>query len=101
MLPNLDNPETRRAFLKQSTGVGLASLGLSMPKANAEETDATTPFLKNPKAKKIIYLFVDGGLSQIDSFDPKPQMGDVMMDTKVIDTKIDSSTSRITRKPRK
>jgi len=89
MLPNLDNPETRRAFLKQSTGLGLASLGLSMPNANAEESDTTTLFLKNPKAKKIIYLFVDGGLSQIDSFDPKPQMGDVMMDTKVIDTKID------------
>ena len=89
MLPNLDNPETRRAFLKQSTGLGLASLGLSMPNANAEESDTTTLFLKNPTAKKIIYLFVDGGLSQIDSFDPKPQMGDVMMDTKVIDTKID------------
>ena len=50
MLPNLDNPETRRAFLKQSTGLGLASLSLSMPNANAEESDAPTLFLKNPKA---------------------------------------------------
>ena len=65
-------------------------MGFSMPNANAEESDTATLFLKNPKAKKIIYLFVDGGLSQIDSFDPKPQMGDVMMDTNVIDTKIET-----------
>ena len=75
--------------MKQSAGFGLGSLGLSTSTALAEETEATTLFLKSPKAKKVIYLFVDGGLSQIDSFDPKPKMGDVMMDTKVIDTKID------------
>ena len=80
---------TRRTFLKQSVGGGLGSLGLSLTPAFGEEADTETLFLKHPKAKKIIYLFVDGGLSQIDSFDPKPKMGEVMMDTKVIDTKID------------
>ena len=80
---------TRRNFLKQGAGIGLGSLGLSAATAFAEDANPDTLFLKHPKAKKIIYLFVDGGLSQIDSFDPKPKMGDVMMDTKVIDTKID------------
>ena len=79
----------RRTFLKQSTGLALGSLGLSPLSGFAEADDAETLFLKRPKAKKIIYLFIDGGLSQIDSFDPKPKMGNVMMDTKVIDTKID------------
>tara|TARA_Y100000588_G_scaffold5757_2_gene6973 strand:+ start:2806 stop:4098 length:1293 start_codon:yes stop_codon:yes gene_type:complete len=80
---------TRRNFLRQGAGIGLGALGLSAAPTLAEQTDSSTLFLKRPKAKKIIYLFVDGGLSQIDSFDPKPKMGDVMMDTKVIDTKID------------
>jgi len=80
---------TRRNFLRQGAGLGLGALGLSAAPTLAEQTDSSTLFLKRPKAKKIIYLFVDGGLSQIDSFDPKPKMGDVMMDTKVIDTKID------------
>ncbi|MBL61918.1 MAG: hypothetical protein CMI30_00775 [Opitutae bacterium] len=80
---------TRRNFLRQGAGIGLGALGLSAAPTLAEQTDSSTLFLKRPKAKKIIYLFVDGGLSQIDSFDPKPKMRDVMMDTKVIDTKID------------
>lgn len=79
----------RRTFLKQSAGLGLGSIDLSLTPVFGEEADTATLFLKHPKAKKIIYLFVDGGLSQIDSFDPKPKMGEVMMDTKVIDTKID------------
>jgi hypothetical protein len=80
---------TRRNFFKQGAGIGLGSLGLSAATVLAEDASSDTLFLKHPKAKKIIYVFVDGGLSQIDSFDPKPKMGGVMMDTKLIDTKID------------
>ncbi|MEY4740076.1 MAG: hypothetical protein RLZZ05_1460, partial [Bacteroidota bacterium] len=27
-----------------------------------------------PKAKNIIFLYMDGGVSQVDSFDPKPRL---------------------------
>ena len=27
-----------------------------------------------PKAKSVIFLYMDGGVSQVDSFDPKPQL---------------------------
>jgi hypothetical protein len=80
------NYTSRRAFLKQGAGMGL---GLSAASAFGEPESPEALLLKHPKAKKLIYLFVDGGLSQIDSFDPKPKMGDVMMDTRVINTKID------------
>jgi hypothetical protein len=80
------NYTSRRTFLKQGAGMGL---GLSTASAFGEPESPEALLLKHPKAKKLIYLFVDGGLSQIDSFDPKPKMGDVMMDTKVINTKLD------------
>ena len=64
-------------------------LGLSAASVFGEPESPEALLLKHPKAKKLIYLFVDGGLSQIDSFDPKPKMGDVMMDTRVINTKLD------------
>ncbi len=80
---------TRRNFLKTGAGLGLGSIALPVISAHGKGDSPGTLFLTNPKAKKIIYLFVDGGLSQIDSFDPKPKMGDVMMDTRVINTKID------------
>jgi len=80
------NYTSRRTFLKQGVGMGL---GLSAASAFGEPESPEALLLKHPKAKKLIYLFVDGGLSQIDSFDPKPKMGDVMMDTRVINTKLD------------
>ncbi len=80
------NYTSRRTFLKQGAGMGL---GLSTASAFGEPESPEALLLKHPKAKKLIYLFVDGGLSQIDSFDPKPKMGDVMMDTRVINTKLD------------
>jgi hypothetical protein len=80
------NSTSRRTFLKQGAGMGL---GLSAASVFGEPESPETLLLKHPKAKKLIYLFVDGGLSQIDSFDPKPKMGDVMMDTRVINTKLD------------
>ena len=33
----------------------------------------TTPFFP-PRAKSVIFLYMDGGISQVDSFDPKPRL---------------------------
>jgi len=41
------------------------------------------------KAKHVIYLFMAGGMSHVDTFDPKPKKKDVMGKTEAIATKAD------------
>src|SRR5437660_282312 len=58
-------PVTRRTAV-QAGAVGLLGLGagaVSALRASAGET---------AKARAVIYVFLSGGLSQLDSFDPKP-----------------------------
>jgi len=47
--------------------------------AKAEVSNPTSPWMIKdphfkPKAKHVIFLFMNGGLSHIDSFDPKPML---------------------------
>ena len=62
-------------------GTGLGWLGLagvlsdSQP-AHARATDPLTPRQPHfsPRAKRIIHLYMNGGPSQVDTFDPKPAL---------------------------
>jgi hypothetical protein len=67
---------SRRTFLGRSaSGIGLAALGGLLNSAGAAvspEEKALPHFA--PKAKRIIYLFQSGAPSQMDLFDPKPQL---------------------------
>ncbi|MEI6715896.1 MAG: DUF1501 domain-containing protein [Verrucomicrobiota bacterium] len=73
---------TRRTFLEKSaTGIGLAALGSlasqsSVFGAAQARANGGLPGFPNitPKAKRVIYLFQSGAPSQMDLFDPKPQM---------------------------
>src|SRR3954471_8331033 len=75
---------TRRTFLQRSaSGIGLAALGslfgsdrLQAAAAGATSTAGGLPGFPNftPKAKRIIYLFQSGAPSQMDLFDPKPEL---------------------------
>jgi hypothetical protein len=56
----------RRPFL-QAAGAGL--IGLSLPKLLAAE-EGTPP--RRPRAKSVIFLFLFGGPSQLETFDLKP-----------------------------
>lgn len=82
------NPEhlslTRREFLNRC-GMGLGALGLGTLLSDAisprawGETGYTSPLApKQPhfpvKAKHVIHLFMNGGPSHIDTFDPKPSL---------------------------
>jgi Protein of unknown function (DUF1501) len=58
--------QTRRHFLRNS-GVGLAAFTSLLTANGGAQTIA-------PKAKRVIYLFQSGGPSQLDLFDPKPQL---------------------------
>ena len=70
----------RREWLKQaSMGFGwLALAGMNQDQARAEQTSSDFPSPGRPhfppKARSVIFLFMDGGVSQVDSFDPKPQL---------------------------
>ena len=69
---------SRRAFVESLCGgfggIGLAGmLGSSNAAAAAPSTGPLGPHFA-PKAKHIIFLFLTGGPSHIDMFDPKPQL---------------------------
>ncbi|MGI9244483.1 MAG: DUF1501 domain-containing protein [Verrucomicrobiales bacterium] len=70
-LNHLDDP-SRRQFMsglaKSFLGVGLLP-GASAFAAGGE--DRQIPLRKKP-AKKVIYLYMSGGMSHLDTFDPKP-----------------------------
>ncbi|MEX0728759.1 MAG: DUF1501 domain-containing protein [Planctomycetaceae bacterium] len=65
---------SRRDFLNRSSmGFGaLAFAGLAQQWAAAGTGAAKTHFA--PRAKHVIFLFMDGGVSHVDSFDPKPEL---------------------------
>jgi hypothetical protein len=60
---------TRRALL-QSSAAGFANLALSAIASPASELIPAAA----PRAKRIIFLFMWGGPSQVDLFDPKPEL---------------------------
>lgn len=79
---------TRRQFAVNAAraylGVHLfPMLGGSVASAAAEGA------AKGAKAKHVIYLFMAGGMSHLDTFDPKPRRKEVMGPTETIDTKAD------------
>jgi hypothetical protein len=71
-------PITRRELLKDAAcGFGfLALAGLAAGRAAAEAVDPLAPRLPHfaPQAKRAIFLFMQGGVSQVDSFDYKPAL---------------------------
>ena len=79
---NHQDVSNRRLFLRHSTAVGSAALSALLASgqpSNASDTPRThvaLPGFPNfvPKAKRIIYLFQSGAPSQMDLFDPKPEL---------------------------
>jgi len=83
-LDDLARGSTRRQFLGRSTtGIGVMALASLLdrdlfaagPAAGAAATRGALPATHfAPKAKRVIYLFMSGGPSHIDLFDPKPAL---------------------------
>ncbi|WP_396159677.1 DUF1501 domain-containing protein [Flavobacterium sp.] len=62
----------RRAFLQRS-GMGMGALGLAG--LLQAETESKRPGIHFPaKAEHVIHIFLNGGMSQVDTFDPKPEL---------------------------
>ena len=73
-----DSPISRRDLLAQ-TGTGLGMLGLAALLSDQKLLAADNPLAPKaapfrPKAKRIIHLYMNGGPSQVDTFDPKPAL---------------------------
>lgn len=73
-------PLSRRQWLSRM-GTGFGTLGLATVLADAGllAAPATSPLAPRqphfaPKAKRVIFLFMNGGPSHVDTFDPKPSL---------------------------
>jgi hypothetical protein len=60
----------RRAMIQAGA---LGMLGLDMAAVSASQADRTNSRGKHGSAKSVIFIFLSGGLSQLDSFDMKPE----------------------------
>ena len=80
---NNDNPSqtNRRDFLQSAVAgsmlmPGLLSQLLAESATSASDNDPLAPHCPHfaPKAKRVIFLFMSGGVSHVDTFDPKPKL---------------------------
>jgi len=74
-----DQPIMNRRDMLKRAGGGFASLGLAGVLADQGLLAAESPLVPKsphiqPRAKRIIHLFMNGGPSQVDTFDPKPAL---------------------------
>ena len=76
--PTFSADLTRRAFLGRSAG-GIGSVALaSLLNDQLQAGQGSLPnFHHAPKAKRVIFLFMAGGPSHIDLFDPKPKLNEL------------------------
>ncbi|MFT5130390.1 MAG: hypothetical protein ACI8W8_004021, partial [Rhodothermales bacterium] len=77
MIPEAQFALNRRQFFSQ-TGLGLGSVALSGLMGNASSVHPSLAGLPHAaaKAKSIIYLHMNGGPSQLDTWDYKPQLAE-------------------------
>ena len=71
---------TRREML-QRAGAGFGMLGLAatlngagLPSGESSPLGARTRLHFKPRAKRVIFLFMNGAPSHVDTFDPKPEL---------------------------
>src|SRR6266581_4927376 len=92
---------TRRELLHR-VGAGFGMVGLANVLSGAEGQSPLA--VKQPhfpaKAKRVIFLFLNGGMSQVDTFDPKPMLikhdGELMPGPKI---KTDRASGALMRSP--
>jgi hypothetical protein len=78
---------SRRAFLAGTAGSLLGVRALAWRGVEPQDPAAPVP-LRPATARRVIYLYMSGGMSHLDTFDPKPG-SPTMGPTGTIDTKVD------------
>ncbi|MGH9661180.1 MAG: DUF1501 domain-containing protein [Bryobacteraceae bacterium] len=89
-----------RRELLRSMGTGFGVLGFAALAQAAAGPLAPKPPHFAPRAKRVIFLFLNGGMSQVDTFDPKPVLdkrhGEPMPGPKI---KTDRASGNLMRSP--
>jgi hypothetical protein len=73
----MNSTPSRREFLsKAGKGFGAIALGSMLLEdlLLSEPLTSAVPWRQPSKAKSVIYLFMHGGVSHVDTFDPKPEL---------------------------
>src|SRR5215210_7851025 len=80
-----EDPLTRRERLRRG-GMGMGALALAQLIGHSDQAAAQTQQINianplaprqphfAPRAKRVIHLFMNGGPSHVDTFDPKPEL---------------------------
>lgn len=68
------NPVLSRRQLLRRTGMGLGGVALATLLDAEPALTAPTGLHFQPRAKRVIHLFMNGGPSHVDTFDPKPAL---------------------------
>ncbi len=70
------HPLSRRGFVRSAVAGSLLMPGILSELLAADSPDPLAPRKPHftPKAKAVIFLFMSGGVSHVDSFDPKPKL---------------------------
>ncbi len=74
---NADSSTRREFFSRASSGLGgIALAAMLAGESSAESASPLAPRLTHfePRAKRVIWLFMHGGPSHVDLFDPKPEL---------------------------
>ncbi|GAA5484310.1 DUF1501 domain-containing protein [Haloferula sargassicola] len=79
------NETTRRSFMATAART---LLGVQLLPLVGGESAAAAP-ISGARAKSVIYLFMSGGMSHVDTFDPKPRKKDVMGPLETLPSKAD------------
>jgi hypothetical protein len=77
---------SRRHFV---TTAASTFLGVTASRVIAAPGLGTSPLKQAATARNVIYLYMTGGMSHLDTWDPKPDNKDVMGLTKTISTNVD------------
>src|SRR5262249_51491287 len=72
-------PSRRQILRRAGAGFGSLALAALLTDETAGQRSAGNPLAPRPphfpaRAKRVIFLFMPGGPSQVDTFDPKPRL---------------------------
>ncbi len=88
---SLRSEATRRDFISGAakTFLGVSAASQLGGKAFGAPGENTSPLKQVPTARNVIYLYMTGGMSHLDTWDPKPAGSEVMGLTKPVKTTAD------------
>jgi hypothetical protein len=87
----LSDSLSRRTFVQGAAKsfLGVSALGGLSNQALAVAGKDASNAKQVATARNVIYLYMTGGMSHLDTFDPKEKQADIMGETKIISTNVD------------